>query len=145
MSTRILFVCAGNICRSPTAEAVMRQLVDQAGLTSEFEIDSAGTGNWHVGQPADERSRQAAARRGLDLTSKARSVSPTDFEHFDLIVSVDDENLTRLRHIAPPGSHAELRLLGDRDVPDPYYRDDGFDEVLDMIEIACADLLAELT
>ena len=122
----------------------MKHLVDKAGLASEFEIDSAGTGNWHVGQPADQRSQDAAARRGFELTSRARSVSPADFEHFDLIVSVDEENLVRLGHIRPPNSHAELRKLADRDVPDPYYRNDGFDEVLDMIEIACADLLVEL-
>ena len=143
--TRILFVCAGNICRSPTAEAVMQHLVDEAGRSDEFEIDSAGTGGWHVGAPADPRSREAAARRGLDLTSVARAVSPNDFDHFDVIASVDEENLIRLRHLAPPDSHAEIRMLGTRDVPDPYYRNDGFDEVLDIIEVACADLLAELT
>ena len=123
----------------------MTHLVDEAGLADELLIDSAGTGNWHAGQPADPRSSEAAARRGYNLTSRARAVSPADFDLFDLIVSVDRENLARLQLMAPPGAKAELLLLAERDVPDPYFRDDGFDEVLDMIEIACADLLARLS
>ena len=145
MPTRLVFVCSGNICRSPTAEAVMRQLVDQAGLTDAIEVDSAGTGDWHVGAPPDERATAAAARRGIVLTGTARQVAERDFDDFDLVLSVDDDNLRRLRRLMPPGSHAELRKLMDEDVPDPYYGGpDGFDHVLDMVTTACEALLAEL-
>jgi protein-tyrosine phosphatase len=145
VATRVLFVCSGNICRSPTAEAVMRHLVDAAGLTDEVEVDGAGTGSWHVGDPPDERATAAAARRGIALTGTARQVTPRDFEEFDLVLAVDDENLQRLRRIAPPGSNGRVRKLTDADVPDPYYGgDDGFDDVLDLITIACTDLLDDL-
>jgi protein-tyrosine phosphatase len=141
----VLFVCSGNICRSPTAEAVLRRFVADAGLAEEIEVDSAGTGGWHVGEPPDERSAAAARRRGLDLPGVARQISAADFDHFDLIVSVDDENLHRLRRIAPPGSAAEVRKLTAIDVPDPYYGGpQGFDVVLDMVEDACRELLDEL-
>lgn len=138
-------MCSGNICRSPTAEAVLRRFVADAGLAEEIEVDSAGTGGWHVGEPPDERSAAAARRRGLDLPGVARQISAADFDHFDLIVSVDDENLHRLRRIAPPGSAAEVRKLTAIDVPDPYYGGpQGFDVVLDMVEDACRELLDEL-
>src|SRR4051794_20942456 len=100
--TRLLFVCSGNICRSPTAEAVMRRLVDDAGLTDDIEADGAGTGSWHVGEPPDERATAAAAQRGIALTGVARQIGPDDFDQFDLILAVDDENLQRLRRIVPP-------------------------------------------
>ena len=123
----------------------MRQLVDDAGVSDGFEIDSAGTGSWHAGQRADERARAAARRRGLELTGRAREVSERDFVDFDLIVAVDDDNLMRLKDIAPPDATAEVRKLAERDVPDPYYGGvDGFDDVLDQIELACRVLLAEL-
>lgn len=143
--TRVLFVCMGNICRSPTAAAVMRRLVAEKGLESQFDIDSAGTGDWHVGESADARAREAAARRGLALDSRARTVTEDDFEQFDVIVSVDDANLVKLRRMAPAGSPAQLRRLADDDVPDPYYGgDDAFEHVLDRLETACADLLDDL-
>jgi protein-tyrosine phosphatase len=143
--TRVLFVCSGNICRSPTAVAVMRRLVDEAGLGEEIEVDSAGTGDWHVGEPPDRRSLAAAARRGIALTGTARQVSAEDFEHFDLILAVDDENLERLRDVAPPGTESRLRRLDDTDVPDPYYGGPaGFDLVLDQVTAACRALLDEL-
>jgi protein-tyrosine phosphatase len=117
--TRILFVCLGNICRSPTAEAVMVELVERAGLADRFEIDSAGTGNWHVGEPPDARAAQAARARGIELRGTARQVAPEDFDRFDLIIAMDRSNLANLAQLAEParlgsvqhGAGAELRLL----------------------------------
>lgn len=123
----------------------MRQLVEGAGLSDGFEIDSAGTGSWHAGQRPDERARAAAQRRGFQLTGRARAVAARDFVDFDLILAVDDDNLLRLREIAPGYATATVRKLDQRDVPDPYYGGvDGFDDVLDQIELACTALLAEL-
>ncbi len=145
MPTRVLFICSGNICRSPTAEAVLRALIEDAGLDGEIEVDSAGTGAWHVGEPPDERASAAAARRGITLTGAARQVAPSDFDQFDLLLAVDHENLQRLQRIAPPGSGDRIRLLDDVDVPDPYYGGpDGFDNVLDQVDAACRRLLDEL-
>ena len=142
---RVLFVCSGNICRSPTAEAVMRALVAHAGLDDEIELDSAGTGAWHVGEPPDDRAAAAAARRGITLTGTARQVEPSDFTHFDLVLAVDDENLQRLRDVAPSDTHERIRLLDETDVPDPYYGGpDGFDAVLDQLDADCRRLLDEL-
>lgn len=152
---RMLFVCLGNICRSPTAEGVMRHLVEEEGLSGEFELDSAGTGGWHVGDPPDPRAREAARRRGIVVAGAARQVQPSDFEEFDLILAMDRANLRDLRAAAPPDASAEIRLLreydadsvggGDLDVPDPYYGGpDGFDDVLDLVDAACRGLLAEL-
>jgi protein-tyrosine phosphatase len=141
----VLFVCSGNICRSPTAEAVMRQLVDDAGLTDEIEVDGAGTGAWHIGEPPDERARAAAARRGITLTGVARQITPDDFYEFDLILPVDMENLQRLRRVAPVEARGRLRLLDTVDIPDPYYGGtDGFDDVLDQVTKACERLLDDL-
>lgn len=123
----------------------MRQLVDEAGLSETIEVDGAGTGEWHVGEPPDERAAAAAARRGIDLTGTARQIEPTDFDDFDLILAVDEDNLRRLRRMRPPGASAEVRLLADRDIPDPYYGGpDGFEDVLDLVTVACKDLLDEL-
>lgn len=145
MPFRVLFVCSGNICRSPTAEAVMRQLVAAADLTAEVEVDGAGTGDWHVGQPPDPRATEAAARRGVTLTGLARQVTTADFDDFDLILAVDDENLLRLQGMAPSGGRARLRRLDDHDVPDPYYGGPGgFDAVLDQVENRCRHLLEEI-
>src|SRR3954463_5463664 len=137
----------GNICRSPTAEGVMRRLLRDEGLDGRIEIDSAGTGGWHAGEPPDARATAAAHRRGIELAGAARQVDPEDFERFDLIVAMDRENLAALRRLAPDDeARAKLRLLlGDRDVPDPYYGGaSGFEDVLDLVEAGCRDLLAEL-
>ncbi len=144
---RILFVCMGNICRSPTAEGVMRRLVADAGLDDVVEIDSAGTGGWHAGEPPDARATTAARQRGVILQGGARQVRPEDFERFDLIVAMDRENLRELRALAPDDDAREkLRLLvAGRDVPDPYYGGDrGFETVLDMVGAGCRELLDEL-
>ena len=144
--TRVLFVCLGNICRSPTAEGVMRALVADAGLEGEVEIDSAGTGGCHAGSPPDPRSTAAAARRGITLEGAARQVTAEDFERYDLLVAMDTENLRELRRRAPAGTQDKIRLLcGDVDVPDPFYGGEhGFDAVLDQVEAACRRLLDEL-
>jgi protein-tyrosine phosphatase len=142
---RILFVCMGNICRSPTAEGVMRRLVDAAGL--DIEVDSAGTGGWHAGEPPDERATEAARRRGVTLAGAARQVRRDDFREFDLLVAMDRGNLRELLALAPDDeAAAKVRLLvPDADVPDPYYGGDrGFETVLDMVEAACRELLDEL-
>jgi len=147
MTRSILFVCLGNICRSPTAEAVFRGLANGRDL----EIDSAGTSGWHDGHPSDPRASAEAARRGIDMSSiRSRKVEGEDFSRFDLIVAMDEQNLRDLRAVQPPGSAAKLvKLLdyapglGISNVPDPYY-EDNFPEVLDMIETACARLLGSL-
>jgi low molecular weight protein-tyrosine phosphatase len=142
---RILFVCMGNICRSPTAEGVMRRLIDDAGL--DIEVDSAGTGGWHAGEPPDERAALAAQRRGVTLSGAARQVRRDDFQRFDLLVAMDRGNLRELLALAPDEeAAAKVRLLvPDADVPDPYYGGDrGFETVLDMVEAACRELLDEL-
>lgn len=123
----------------------MRELVAAAGLSDRIEVQSAGTGDWHVGQPPDHRAAAAAARRGIQLTGTARQIAPEDFEHFDLILAVDEENLQRLRRLAPSGAHAEVRTLDCDDVPDPYYGGpDGFEQVLDQVTAACTRLLDQL-
>jgi protein-tyrosine phosphatase len=146
--TRILFVCLGNICRSPTAEGVMRRLVREAGLEDEIEIDSAGTGGWHVGAAPDKRASEAARRRGTDLAGAARRFDPADFDRFDLILAMDAENRRDLLALAPDDkARAKVRMFrpGDLDVPDPYYSgDDGFEEVLDLVEEAARELLQEI-
>jgi protein-tyrosine phosphatase len=147
--TRILFVCLGNICRSPTAEGVMRRLVREHGLEDEIEIDSAGTGGWHVGSPPDARATESARRRGTELAGSARRFDPQhDFDRFDLIFAMDAENRRDLLAMAPDeDARAKVRMFrpGDLDVPDPYYGgDDGFEEVLDLVEEAATELLADL-
>ena len=146
----------GNICRSPTAEGVMRGLVREAGLEHEFEIDSAGTGSWHTGDAPDRRATEAARARGITLEGAARQVRPRDFERFDLLLAMDRENLAELRTFSADGDLAgKARLLRefdptsagapDLDVPDPYYGGpDGFEKVLDQVEAACRGLLAHL-
>jgi protein-tyrosine phosphatase len=153
---RLLFVCMGNICRSPTAEAVMAREVRAAGLEDRVELDSAGTGSWHVGEPPDPRSTSAAARRGVTLHGAARQVAPQDFERFDLVVAMDRQNDDALQRLAPDAAARDkIRLLrefdpeavaaGDLDVPDPYYgAGDGFARVLDVVEAGCEGLLRTL-
>jgi protein-tyrosine phosphatase len=147
--TRILFVCLGNICRSPTAEGVMRRLAAEEGVEHEIEIDSAGTGGWHVGAPPDARATEAAARRGITLEGAARRFDPrADFDRFDLILAMDADNMRDLLALAPDGEargKVRMFLAGDRDVPDPYYGgDEGFEEVLDLVEEASRLLVDEL-
>ena len=154
--TRILFVCLGNICRSPTAEGVMRHLVRAEELEDAIEIDSAGTGGWHAGAPPDERATEAARRRGIVLEGAARQVMPEDFEHYDMLLVADRENERDLRAVAPSDAAREkIHLLRefdphtagapDLDVPDPYYGGpDGFEDVLDLVEAACRGLLDAL-
>jgi protein-tyrosine phosphatase len=141
----ILFVCTGNICRSPTAEAVFRTLAKKAGL--ELRIESAGLGDWHVGQPPDDRAQHHAKGRGYDLSAqRARQVRARDFDDFDLILAMDRGHLRALERMAPPRQRAKIRLFApERDVPDPYYGGpEGFERVLDLVESQCRSLLAEL-
>lgn len=153
MAIRILFVCLGNICRSPAAEGVFKHLAAVAGLADTFDVDSAGTGSWHIGDKADRRMREAARRRGVELTSVARQVTREDFDQFDWILAMDASNLRHLQAMAPAGARAQVRLFRDfdpeqpgEDVPDPYYGEaDGFDEVLDIVTRTARALLAEIT
>jgi protein-tyrosine phosphatase len=150
----VLFVCLGNICRSPTAEAVFRERADRAGLGKRIHVDSAGTGDWHVGHPPDRRAIAHAARRGYDLTPlRARQVTREDFRRFGWILAMDEDNLRDLAAMRPDafGGHLGLMLdlapaLGVREVPDPYYGGgDGFERVLDLLEEASERLLERVT
>jgi len=150
---RVLFVCTGNICRSPTAEGLFRALVRDEGLDHVIETDSAGTHGYHVGDRPDPRSLEAARRRNVDISDqRARKVRPADFEDFDLILAMDRGHMRLLHRMAPPGRAERVRLflefapeLGLEDVPDPYYGgSDGFETVLDLIEVAAARLLAHI-
>ncbi len=150
--TSVLFVCMGNICRSPTAEGVFRYHAEQAGQAERLHIDSAGTHAYHTGEPPDRRARAAAARRGMSLDDiRARRVTAEDFELFDFIIAMDEDNLERLRQEAPEEHQAKLRLFlefGDsteREVPDPYYGGSaGFERVLDLVDEASRGLLGTL-
>ncbi|MDR0276346.1 MAG: low molecular weight phosphotyrosine protein phosphatase [Paucimonas sp.] len=149
---RVLFVCLGNICRSPTAEGVLRHQLTEAGLAEVIHVASAGTGDWHVGNPPDSRTRQAAQRRGYDLSAqRAQQVSVADFTRYDLILAMDESNLAHLQAMRPGHASAELDLFLRRyegameEVPDPYYGgEQGFEQVLDLIEAACRGLIIEL-
>lgn len=148
-------VCMGNICRSPTAEVVLRHKLRDAGLHWYIEVDSAGTHAYHVGAPADDRSQAHALRRGYDLAAKrSRRIEAVDFEQFDLILAMDRENFETLRDACPPEYHARLKLLMDysatpgrrREVPDPYYGSAAsFESVLDLVEAACDGLVVHLS
>jgi len=153
MSTRrILFFCMGNICRSPTAEGVMRAKLAAAEL--DIHVDSAGTHGYHVGDPPDERSQTHALQRGYDLSAlRARKLEAADFERFDLVLAMDEDNLAQAARLCPPARRERLKLLMDyapqtrtRVVPDPYYGGaDGFERVLDLVEAACDGLLASIS
>ncbi len=147
---KVLFVCTGNICRSPTAEGVFRHVVAQAGLAHQITCESAGTHDYHVGDPPDPRTQRAAARRGYDLSVlRARQVSRDDFGKFDYVLAMDQANLLALQRICPPQHANRLKLFMEfgadpavREVPDPYYGGvQGFEQVLDLVEQASRGLL----
>jgi protein-tyrosine phosphatase len=151
---RICFVCLGNICRSPTAEAVMRHLVDQEGLSERIAVESAGTGDWHVGDPPDRRAQAVGAARGIPLSGAARQFTAVDFARYEHVIAMDRSNRDDLlRMAATPAERAKVRLLRsfdasappEADVPDPYYGGArGFDEVFEICERACRGLLEHL-
>jgi protein-tyrosine phosphatase len=149
---KVLMVCLGNICRSPTAEGVLRSLLQAQGLHEHILVDSAGTAGWHQGEPPDSRSIRAAATRGYDLSSqRSRPVVTRDFDEHDYILAMDQQNLRDLEHVCPPAHRSKLGLLlqhgstGRSQVPDPYEGPAaGFDEVIDLCENACAALLQYL-
>lgn len=152
-SIAVCFVCLGNICRSPSAEAVMRDLVERAKLAERIVIDSAGTGDWHIGEAPDERAQKAAKKRGYDLSSlRGRQVASDDFARFDLFIVMDDANATALNAVCPPEHRDKIRLLMEfatrddsRVVVDPYFGgEEGFEKVLDQCEDACEGLLKAL-
>jgi low molecular weight protein-tyrosine phosphatase len=150
---RLLFVCLGNICRSPTAHGVMESMLAEAALPFDVQVDSAGTGAWHIGHPPDERSQEAARLRGVELGGqRARRVEASDFHRFQYILAMDEDNLADLQKLRPADASAELALLLSyaeavtfTAVPDPYYGGtNGFEQVLDLVEQGCAGLLDEL-
>lgn len=152
---KILFVCLGNICRSPAAEGVMRKLVEERGLSDRFEIDSAGTYSGHRGQLPDPRMRRHASRRGYNLTHRSRPIDYSDFAHFDIIVAMDESNRRNLMRLASsPEQMSKIVMMGDYIkklrahydyVPDPYYEGaEGFELALDLLEDACSNLLVEI-
>lgn len=152
-TVKVLFVCMGNICRSPTAQGVFERLLIEENLSAQILTDSAGTHAYHVGEPPDKRATEAAQRRGVDLTTqRARRVVSEDFEGFDYVLAMDSSNYDDLRGICQPGRESKLRLflefapgLGIEEVPDPYYGGvTGFERVLDLIEQAADGLLADI-
>lgn len=153
MTTKVLFVCMGNICRSPTAEGIFRHLVREAALEEQIQIDSAGTHDYHIGKPPDRRAQAAALQRGYDLSAlRGRQVARSDFDEFDYILAMDAENLANLNRIKPQRHRAQVglflehsRRFSEREVPDPYYGGaQGFEHVLDMVEDAAAGLLERI-
>jgi protein-tyrosine phosphatase len=149
----VLFVCMGNICRSPMAHGVFQSMLDEAGIAHLVRVDSAGTHAYHVGSPPDIRAQRMAAVHGVDLSGqRARLLEARDFEQFDYVLVMDEDNLENARRICPPDSHDRIRLflefaqeLDEREVPDPYYGgNDGFERVMDMVRSAAQGLLDEL-
>ena len=151
MKKRVLFVCLGNICRSPSAEAVFRGLIKKRGLTEYFKIDSAGTSAWHIGEPADQRMQGHAVKRGYNLASISRQFNPaTDFDNFDYIIAMDEENIQNLKSVARNRDDlTKIYKMTDfskeftyDEIPDPYYGgEEGFELVLDLLEDACEGFL----
>ena len=152
MTKRILFVCLGNICRSPAAEAVFLDLLQRKGLDDQYQVDSAGTGGWHVGKPADLRMRNAAKKRGIMIKSIARSICSEDFDAFDFILTMDDSNFNEVNFIASKLDNKNIATIKPimfyskskewSEVPDPYYGGEkGFEEVLDLLNDACTNFL----
>ncbi len=153
MNYRVLLVCMGNICRSPTAEVVLRQMIKNNKLGHIVEVDSAGTHGYHVGEAPDSRTQRAALVRGYNLSQlRARKVARQDIDYFDLILAMDKSNLDNLRRMAPPEAHERIKLFmdyaknfEDDEVPDPYYGlGHGFDLVLDMVEDASQGLVEDI-
>ena len=153
-ATRVCFVCLGNICRSPTAEAILAHRLQFDDLGVHVEVESAGTGDWHVGHPADERERAEAERRGIAMTGSAQQFTEGDFDRFDIVLAMDSTNLETLRALAPtPEAAAKVHLLrefdpqahGDLDVPDPYFGgQDGFVDVFDMVDRSITGLIGHI-
>ncbi len=152
MSCRVLFVCMGNICRSPAAEIIFRHQVADAGREQDFEIDSAGTISYHTGNPPDPRMAETLQRRGYRVTGRARQIQKADLERFDLILTMDEENLENVRKLDPDGRHHGkirpfvdyLRELESPRIPDPYYGGQkGFERVIDLLEDGCQGLLEQ--
>ena len=151
---KILFVCLGNICRSPSAEAVFKGIIKNNGLANQFEVDSAGTSGWHAGESADQRMQSHAVKRGYNLTSLSRKFNPhTDFDHFDMIIGMDDSNIQNLKRMARNGQDLKKiykmtdfsRKFDYDEVPDPYYGgSSGFELVLDLLEDSCEGLLQKI-
>lgn len=150
---KILFVCLGNICRSPLAEAIMNSKLSANPAFIDWKVDSCGTGGWHTGKLADQRSRTVAAKHNIKITSRARTVTKADFDQFDHIIAMDSSNLSDLLNMQPAGSQAVLHLMGDyfladkgANVPDPYYGgDDGFEGVYQMLDKSIDDLITYLS
>ena len=152
-TTGVLFVCLGNICRSPLAEGVFQHLVEEAGVSDEFEIDSAGTGSWHVGERPDTRAIAVARAHGITLPSRARQITPEDLDHFDYVIAMDLENVRNLERMAESSrTDVQIHLLREFDpehtgdeVPDPYYGGaSGFEKVFKIVSQSCEALLAGL-
>ena len=153
MTKKLLFVCLGNICRSPAAENIMNHLIEQEGLSDRFICDSAGTGGWHVGAPPDRRMRTAAKERGLNFVGSARQFEAMDLREFDLILAMDRDNYRNILALDPQGKFKDkVKMMcdycqthNDKEVPDPYYGGaDGFNYVIDLLFDACGGLLKSL-
>ncbi|MGL4364779.1 MAG: low molecular weight protein-tyrosine-phosphatase [Bacteroidales bacterium] len=151
---KILFVCLGNICRSPMAEAIFEKMIHEQGVSEQFTLDSAGLHGYHEGERADSRMRQHAQKRGYEITHRSRPVVMADFERFDLIIGMDDQNMQALQKLACSKTEAaKLRRMTDycqdlraNEVPDPYYGgEEGFERVIDILEDACRGLLISIT
>ncbi|MES2778630.1 MAG: low molecular weight protein-tyrosine-phosphatase [Bacteroidota bacterium] len=149
---KVLFVCLGNICRSPMAHGIFQCMVDDAGLSDQIVVDSAGTTSYHIGELPDKRARQTCQERGVKLTHRARAFSKDDFEAFDYILAMDKQNLLNIQKLEPAQHNASVKLMRaydakkpNADVPDPYFGGmDGFVEVYDMLERSCAELLVDV-